>query len=73
MAAQVGGFSGAVMSEWKVPVNTVFCVAMDQGNFARVVITEFIGGAKGEVHSLSNPPKPPEQITLKVTLWKPSI
>ncbi|MYS09638.1 hypothetical protein GTW71_25125 [Streptomyces sp. SID6041] len=68
-AAQVGGFSEARLRDWQVPRKTVFCVLTDQGNIARVVIVDFIGGEESdnEVFAL-----PPDQITLKVTLWKPN-
>ncbi|KQX56154.1 hypothetical protein ASE09_26080 [Streptomyces sp. Root66D1] len=68
-AAQVGGFSEARLRDWQLPRKTVFCVLTDQGNLARVVIVNFIGGEEDENEAFA---LPPDQITLKVTLWKPS-
>ncbi|MEU3604428.1 hypothetical protein AB0E83_03000 [Streptomyces sp. NPDC035033] len=65
-SAQVGGFTEAEMEDWTLPSGTVLCVLTDQGNVARVTITGFIGGKKGGL------PDPPTQISLRVTLWKPS-
>ncbi|MER6095690.1 hypothetical protein ABT154_07460 [Streptomyces sp. NPDC001728] len=64
-----GGFSEARLRDWQVPRKTVFCVFTDQGNIARVVIVDFIGGEEDENEAFA---LPPDQITLKVTLWKPS-
>ncbi|MFJ5706024.1 hypothetical protein [Streptomyces sp. NPDC093105] len=64
-AAQVGGFTEAVMDDWTLPAQTVLCILTDQGNVARVTITGFIGGKKDGLTD------PPTQISLKVTLWKP--
>ncbi|MEE1815142.1 hypothetical protein PUR59_08950 [Streptomyces sp. SP18ES09] len=68
-AAQVGGFSEARLNDWQLPRKTVFCVRTDQGNIARVLIVDFVGGTEDDNEAFA---EPPDQITLKVTLWKSS-
>ncbi|GAA3377077.1 hypothetical protein GCM10020367_51310 [Streptomyces sannanensis] len=66
-SAQVGGFTEAKMSEWKLPPKTVLCIVTDKGNIVRATVARLVGGDSNRRANNA-----PDQIELSVTLWKPA-